>query len=298
MTPGPQTRLRADTLPSPLAHLAQTGARGIVLAAFDRSAYLDLDDRIVVVATADLPRGPFVIRLRHRGRLPAVEPGAAVRLRGQRVCVRGLEVDLRGAAVWDPSLPDAGPAIPAGDGLQGMRALVSRELRALAPDASIAGLLDRGRQADPSPSPLLASLSEGLKAIEAWLEGRLNAASMSAAIARDVAGRGPGLTPSGDDLLVGIMLAARVLPAAAVVRTAREVCRALTSASMPHTTRISRAYLEAAGRGWASEPWHALVHALGGPPERARRAVLKVLRTGETSGADMLTGFCWMWRDG
>jgi hypothetical protein len=298
VTPGLQAPVvRADTIPTPLEHLARAEARGIVLAVFDRSAYLDLDGRIVALASADLPRGPFVIRLRHGGALPAIGSGAAVRLRGQRVLVGSLQVDLRGAAAWDPALPPAG-ARARSDDLAGRRALVAGEVRALAPEASIAGLLAREGGPGPPSSSLLASLSRGLDALGAWLAGRLDDAAVSAAIARHIAGRGPGLTPSGDDLLVGIMLAATVLPGARGGRGAREVCRVLTSAAIPHTTRISGAYLDAAGRGWAGEPWHALVRALDGPPQALRGEVRRVLRLGETSGADTLTGFCWMWRDG
>jgi hypothetical protein len=61
----------------------------------------------------------------------------------------------------------------------------------------------------------------------------------------------------------------------------------------PRTTRISAAYLDAAGQGTATEPWHGLIRALRTRSDGVRAAVADLLRIGETSGADGLTGFCW-----
>ena len=293
MSPAPQTiTLRAEALPSPLADLAGADGRGIVLAVFDRSLYLDLEGQIVGLASSELSRGPIVITLRHPGALPAVNTGAPVHLHAGRLHVGPVEVDLRGATLWDPTLPHAGDTARSAP-----RSVVIDELLAAAPDESIAGLLGTRRNGGAPHSLLLASLSKGLGAIDAWLSGRLDAASASAIVGREVAGRGPGLTPSGDDLLVGIMLAAGVLPRAGSVRGVDEVRDVLAAAALPRTTRISGAYLHAARHGLAGEPWHVLVRALPGPPESLRRAVRRLLRIGETSGADALTGFCWVWRE-
>ena len=293
MNPAPQTiTLQAETLPSPLAGLAGADARGSVLAAFDRSLYLDLDGQVVALASSDLSRGPIVITLRHPGALPGVNTGEPVRLHAGRLQVGPVEVDLRNATVWDPTLPPAGATARSA-----ARSVVIDELLTAATDESIAGLLGTRRDGGAPHSLLLASLSKGLGAIDAWLSGRLDAASVSAIVGREVAGRGPGLTPSGDDLLVGIMLGAGVLPGAAGVCSVQDVRDVLASAAMPRTTRISGAYLDAARHGWASEPWHALVRALASRPEHVRGAARRLLGIGETSGADTLTGFCWVWRD-
>lgn len=303
MNPAPQTiTLRAETLPSPLAGLAGADGRGIVLAVFDRSLYLDFEGQIVALASSELSRGPIVITLRHPAVLPDVHTGAPVRLHAGRLHVGAVEVDLRGATVWDPTLRPARPPMRSRDEATAVRSAARRvmigELLATAPDESLAGLLEPPGDGSGPSSPLLASLSKGLDAIDTWLSGHLDPASISAIVAREIAGRGPGLTPSGDDLLVGIMLGTSVLPSVAGVRRVQHVRDVLASAAMPRTTRISGAYLDAARHGWASEPWHTLVRALPGPPEPIRCAVRRLLQIGETSGADTLTGFCWVWRDG
>jgi hypothetical protein len=94
------------------------------------------------------------------------------------------------------------------------------------------------------------------------------------------------------------MLGAGVLPGASGARGVTEMRETLAAAAISRTTRISGAYLEAARHGWAGEPWHALARSLSGPPDLLRGAVRRLLRIGETSGADALTGFCWVWREG
>jgi hypothetical protein len=71
---------------------------------------------------------------------------------------------------------------------------------------------------------------------------------------------------------------------------------AIAEAARDRTTRISAAYLEAAGAGLATDPWHTLVRSLIQPSGVLRAAVRGMLAVGETSGADALTGFCWAWR--
>ncbi len=288
----PSVTLHASSLPTPLAHLRQTAAGGTVLAVFARSAYLDLDGRIVALASSDLARGPVTITLRESGSLHPVVPGAAVNLADGELHIGDVAVDLSGAAAWDPTLPPAPPSMTGV--VLAAREVAAAEILISAPEESIAPLL----ASTTLTGPLLQPLSRGLTAIDALLTGREDQATVLPVIAQDVAGRGPGLTPSGDDLLIGIVLALWLWPgiAAAVEGSARAVRDLLVNAARPRTTRISGAYLEAARLGQAAEPWHVLVASLHRSPAETRRAVRRLLRIGETSGADTLTGFCWAWR--
>ncbi len=93
---------------------------------------------------------------------------------------------------------------------------------------------------------------------------------------RILGGLGPGLTPSGDDALAGILLAARLgRPEAEdhLVALAKSVA----------THEISRAFLIWAARGQSIEPVHRL---LAGDATAAR----DLLAFGHTSGADVALG--------
>ncbi|MDD9653381.1 DUF2877 domain-containing protein [Klebsiella pasteurii] len=103
-------------------------------------------------------------------------------------------------------------------------------------------------------------------------------------------GKGPGLTPSLDDMLIGMMLAAwragRMLPCGgrAFFRASGDLHAA--------TTQVSVNYLRYASMGRFASPLMHFVHAL----QRGRRiepAVEALLAMGHTSGADILLGF-WL----
>ena len=97
-------------------------------------------------------------------------------------------------------------------------------------------------------------------------------------------GRGPGLTPAGDDALAGILLVAH---AHGVAGEVAEAVRALLTS----TTAVSAALLDAAADGYAASEVVALVDAaVAGDPAVVARALPAVLAIGHTSGADLVIG--------
>lgn len=111
---------------------------------------------------------------------------------------------------------------------------------------------------------------------------------VAAAVA--LAGWGPGLTPSGDDFLAGLMLSLWVQKG----ELARPLCERIATAALPRTTRLSGAFLQASANGLADARWHALLHALAGAPGiMLEQAVREALAFGATSGLDMLAGFLY-----
>jgi hypothetical protein len=113
---------------------------------------------------------------------------------------------------------------------------------------------------------------------------------------RRAIGRGPGLTPAGDDVLAGILavltapgvdgrVAAGREPAAARLRTA-------LAPALPATTEISRALLAQASQGHVSRPvWELISTVLSGRTAAAyAHARAAVLATGATSGGDTCAG--------
>jgi len=97
-------------------------------------------------------------------------------------------------------------------------------------------------------------------------------------------GRGPGLTPSGDDALAGALLVAHALGAGEALPDA-------VRTRLAATTAVSAALLAAAADGYAAHPVVALVDAaVAADPDAVRRALPAVLAIGHTSGADTVTG--------
>ncbi|HTX73834.1 MAG TPA: DUF2877 domain-containing protein [Rectinemataceae bacterium] len=108
-------------------------------------------------------------------------------------------------------------------------------------------------------------------------------------------GRGPGLTPSGDDFLCGWLAALRCGAGSADGAPAPGPAEALsraTAQSLDATTDISASLLRCAMQGFWPEPLADLAAALADEREfEAIRALDELCRFGHSSGADIATGF-------
>jgi hypothetical protein len=160
----------------------------------------------------------------------------------------------------------------------------------------LAGLPTRGSLLElfvpAAPAALLSAAvaSRARPAAQALVQGLVTAdASLAVQGALGLAGLGGGLTPAGDDFIVGALLAvwAGLYGPGLELLTA-----AVADAAAERTTTLSGAYLRAAARGECSARWHALFKALLATEHAAsRRALEALLAVGHTSGGDGLAGF-------
>ena len=107
-----------------------------------------------------------------------------------------------------------------------------------------------------------------------------------------IIGRGPGATPSGDDVLVGIFaVLTSAQSRAAGARDAVLLQRAMLPL-LPATTDLSAHLLRQAAHGMPGRDLHELVSALAGnsSPAQLHGAIRRVVETGATSGADTCEG--------
>jgi len=110
-----------------------------------------------------------------------------------------------------------------------------------------------------------------------------------AAAAADLIGLGAGLTPSGDDVLVGLSLLAA--QDGLRLRAALPGLRRAARTGGDRTTPVSAAMLAEAADGRARQPVHELLGALSGHAAGALAGpVERVIRIGHSSGADLLRG--------
>ncbi|MBL8095617.1 MAG: DUF2877 domain-containing protein [Anaerolineales bacterium] len=110
----------------------------------------------------------------------------------------------------------------------------------------------------------------------------------AAPLASALLGLGPGLTPAGDDVLMGRLFA---LHAGLWTAGAGQVA-ALLAEAPSRTTRLSGAFLQAAAAGECSQSWQDLWPTPSEPPDGSRADAIRViLSIGQTSGAAALWGF-------
>jgi hypothetical protein len=109
-------------------------------------------------------------------------------------------------------------------------------------------------------------------------------------------GRGPGLTPSGDDVIVGVIATLWSAGAFTSGRLAT-LRRSLDHAASERTTDISAEYLYHACRGMVAGPLHQLLTTLHRRDSPATiEAVNRLRNFGHTSGIDSVLGVILAWR--
>ena len=112
--------------------------------------------------------------------------------------------------------------------------------------------------------------------------------------AERIVGLGPGLTPSGDDALSGLLLALRLLGGAVpgggrAVWLADWLGAAVTAHASDRTTSLAATLLHCAARGQASVEAARVLRGIAGQDPLVA-AVRRLLATGHTSGADLAWG--------
>ena len=134
----------------------------------------------------------------------------------------------------------------------------------------------------PAWRDLAERVAPELAAVWEPVRHHLSRADLAAAFGR-LQGRGTGLTPSGDDVLAGILLVGAIDPARR---------RALTDlAAAARTTRLSRAFLRWAAAGQSIQPAHALLDAAAaGDQSGMHRAAASLAEVGATSGRALAAG--------
>jgi hypothetical protein len=295
----PATVVRPLTVPAShasmplLARLA--GARRGRIHSVYRSAInvmLPPGDLIVIAdpAVGGLPNGVLVhLGADHRRLGPA--PDQLVILAGHSIVVPeiGLRIDLASAVSWSPRMP----AADRGAGRRWRHR--AHEVRALAAARTMAASGTSGR-ASEGLAGLLARVAPRRLPIHAartaavldQLAAALPSDDVEAAgrVARRLVGLGPGLTPSGDDALIGL---------AAALHAMRHPARgfldeAIDDAAL-RTTAVAATYLRHAAAGEFSERLQRLLAALLGDDDAAvAPAIEGAMAWGATSGTDSLVG--------
>lgn len=201
-----------------------------------------------------------------------------------------LRLDWSEREVWRPPAPVEKPAAP--------------EARKLALRRLGLGVLAQ-KQGEQGFTPLLGMLLDGASAGSLPAEIQPVAVQLPAlhsalaagdpAAAGDILerwlGLGRGLTPSGDDLAAGVLLALHRYPVQALPGFPRAVlAQRLTTAAREKTTRLSANIIEQAAGGAADERILAALDGVMAGAANLGESVEQICRLGHSSGADTLVG--------
>lgn len=238
--------------------------RGTVLSAHRAALNFTSSGQLVTCALSELgalPNGVTVVGMKDLRRVAG--PGEDV------------IVDVRSARPWSPLL------LPFADHASTEAVARSAQIAAArAPAAGFGPLLRSLDDNDHDDDPFRSAARPILRALLAAARVGDRQAALTAA--GSLVGLGAGLTPSGDDVLVGFTAALTVARAA----LARPIARAAADAGA-RTTLVARTYLEYAARGQYAERVHDLIAAVAaGDATR----IVRGMSWGATSGADLVLG--------
>ena len=257
-----------STLLAPLFDIPGRPRRGAVLSVHGSAVNLVVDGALVTIASArsgGLPNGLLVAEP-FAPRASGVRAGMAVTIANGELVIQDvpLWITLRGARCWRPELRP----MPVPRDLHIRTAIAVRAARAHA-----AG--KRGIVSAAEASGMLA---------EAFPCG---SQTEIAEAGRRLVGLGAGLTPSGDDVLVGVTAALTALGD----ERARPLARSWARDAIGRTTVVAEAFHRHAAAGAYSERLHDVLRAiLTGPVAAIPAAVRTAAAWGATSGTDTLAG--------
>jgi hypothetical protein len=247
----------------------------------------------------DLPQG---IRL-PAGRLPAgqeavfraMEPGQRITCQAGmlRVAGSGATIDLNGARRYASEVSGLNAAALSQAGQAAWRhayGLLAHRQQEKAADLRIANM---GLAGAASASRLAGIGQVAQYARRLALAARGFEEQSAQDMVRALVGLGGGLTPTGDDFLVGFLAGIWASAGEDARRSQwRTVLRALVLKNSRSTNDISRSYLVLACEGQFSSSLSQLAAFIcrGAQPEQVRAAAEIVFQTGHTSGLDAATG--------
>ena len=246
-----------------------TALPGMVHSRYRRVVNLLLPgDRLVALASSELDDAPWTVRIPRWEELsPRI--GAKVLLTARTLHLGpGVDVRLDPERAWSPRPADLSSLT--------VEELdrASRTLRAAVPEPTT-----------PFGRAGADLLTRGVDTLRTALVAQVGAQETSDAVGRLV-GLGEGLTPSGDDVLVGLVLVAA--QPGTHLGSQLPSLRDAVEQHAERTTLLSATTLRAAARGRARQSLHDLVGGLVDGTSPA--AIDRVLAIGHSSGGDLLRG--------
>jgi hypothetical protein len=261
-----------------------------ILSNFDRACNLvNQDATVLALVTSDRGLTPFGLVITSPDPTPfaSLQPDSPVTLEGTRLSIGDLLIETDHAVHWSPSPNWAS-----------IRTLFSTnpdrllQLAALALDNAPSGsLLDLySPESSHAMQGLLSRIRpNGMKLVEGL---KTDNEALCLEGVKGLAGLGGGLTPAGDDFIVGVLLAAWAGLYGERSEGRGQMFNAIASTAASLTTTLSAAYLKSAAAGECIDHWHRLFAALDQPDvDVLAQATKSLMSIGHTSGADGLAGF-------
>ena len=262
---------------------------GEVCAVFARTFYVRTECGLLCVGAGDMYDGPLTLVTNAPETTNWQASGVRVRqhvvLRSRDIAVGlGLVIAWGEVTEW---MPPRAPAIDAGMTSKGIARLRAKVVDRL----PMSGLAEFVVASNLNIGSSLAVVAEGpVRRIRAALSVALSGRRLFQPAPSDVAalvGLGPGLTPSGDDFLGGMMVGLHAVHQDAF---AQDLWRIINDCNENAVNIVSWAHLRAAADGMAADGILRLACVIGSGGNIDDEILTAVDRIGHTSGWDVVAG--------
>ena len=284
--PSPALAVSTRVLPVLERAADRAGAAvGRVVAVHASAVNLRIGEALITIARASVGGLPTGIGLDEAfaPRAAGIRPGDPVAVSGTIVRVGPVAIDLAGVRPWSPRLPHRPIPVDLAERAAVLRSAVEPRGAGRAP------LRAADRRGPTGPASTPREIDDVLESRVRRLRSavRRGDGAAIAAAGRALVGLGVGLTPSGDDVLVGLSAAWAAIGDAAGARQAGD----WSAWADGRTTDVALDFHRAAADGAYAERLHdTLAAILAGPIDAIPIAVARAAAWGATSGTDTMRG--------
>jgi hypothetical protein len=294
------------TLLSPAAHAIAIGtvARrelesdifGRVTVVFDHSLYLEVNGSWICIADVNLGFGPLTVSVKGKyGRewIKSFSVGRLVKLSPVGMSIdNSAIISTKGVRSWQPQ---KGPSWSKNSLISGLGTLENLA-QAKVPAEGLGLFLFDCTERFPASEVSRAALNS-IRVLKNWLkknfEFQMPITPDKEAVAA-LLGLGPGLTPSGDDFLGGMLIALHVCGENSVQKQLYTQVESFLDSTGP----VSSAHLKAASLGEGSQSLHQILNMLlEGNETQLELGIDAINQIGHTSGWDALAGVAVVLRE-
>lgn len=264
--------LQAVEAGSIAARILQGNRTGPVTAAFDTSFYVDIAGALLCVGTGQFPMGPLNVRLQSAP--------------GDIEIGRHVTLETGNSRTWRPPGPINWTAESLKAGLSSLKFVARQQAPAEGLSRLILDPAGTGARAAVD-DPFLRRAAGAIDRIE---QGLLRDCSAQTAFddgVRGLIGLGPGLTPSGDDFLVGILVA---LAEMQETRLLEILSATVGKYAAARTNSISAAHLSAGAEGLGADALHRTIQSILSGGNGLSGNLSDLANIGHCSGWDAVAG--------
>ncbi len=262
---------------------------GRVTAVFEHSLYLEVNGSWICLADANLGFGPLTVSVKNRFGMKWINNfsfGRMVKLSPIGISIDdSIIIHTKGARSWQSPKISNWTKKSLMQGLNSLENIVS----SIVPNEGLGRFIFESSERFPeSEESRVADYSIGI--LKNWLEQCLKFQMLIMPDKKAIyslIGLGPGLTPSGDDFLGGMLITLHICGKKSVHKQLYSQIESLLDMTGP----VSKAHLKAAAIGEGSNSLHEVINMLlKGNDTKLEIAIHSINKIGHTSGWDALAG--------